>query len=75
MCKMTSKLCFLVLLSEEAADVKESAEMVKEALDKAQRAQTAASSAIQQAAADIQNTNKLLSSVSTDSVCIYLHVY
>uniref|UniRef100_A0A7N6A212 Laminin, beta 1a n=1 Tax=Anabas testudineus TaxID=64144 RepID=A0A7N6A212_ANATE len=53
--------------SEEAADVKESAEMVKEALDKAQRAQTAASSAIQQAAADIQNTNKLLSSVESET--------
>lgn len=46
--------------------MKDSAEKVKRALKEAQRAQTAASSAIQQAAADIQNTNKLLSSVSTD---------
>lgn len=45
--------------------MKESAEKVKEALKEAQRAQTAASSAIRQAAADIQNTNDLLSSVST----------
>lgn len=51
-------------ISEEAANVKDSAEKVKQALKEAQRAQTAASSAIQQATADIQNTNNLLSSVS-----------
>lgn len=59
-----------MLLSEEAADVKDSAEKVKRALEEAQRAQTAASSAIQQAAADIQNTNNLLSSVSAHLVFI-----
>lgn len=55
-----------VFVSEEAVDVRDSAQKVKQALKEAQRAQTAASSAIQQAAADIQNTNNLLSSVSTD---------
>lgn len=44
--------------------MKESAEKVKEALKEAQRAQTSASNAIQQAAADIKTTNTLLSSVS-----------
>lgn len=44
--------------------MKDSAEKVKQALKEAERAQTAASSAIQQATADIQNTNNLLSSVS-----------
>lgn len=44
--------------------MRDSAEKVKLALQEAQRAQTAASSAIQQATADIQNTNNLLSSVS-----------
>lgn len=44
--------------------MKDSAEKVKQALKEAQRAQTAASSAIQQATTDIQNTNNLLSSVS-----------
>ncbi|XP_070762831.1 laminin subunit beta-1a [Enoplosus armatus] len=55
------------LASEEAADVKGSAEKVKQALKEAQRAQTAASSAIQQAAADIHNTNTLLSSVESEA--------
>lgn len=45
--------------------MKDSAEKVKEALQEAQKAQTSASSAIQQASADIQSTNNLLSSVST----------
>lgn len=45
--------------------MKDSAEKVKEALQEARKAQTAASSAIQQASADIQSTNSLLSSVST----------
>ncbi|TKS72892.1 Laminin subunit beta-1 [Collichthys lucidus] len=51
----------------EAANVKHSAETVKRALKEAQRAQTAASSAIQQAAADIRNTNILLSSVESET--------
>lgn len=45
--------------------MKDSAEKVRQALKEAQRAQTAASSAIQQASADIQNTNNLLSSVGS----------
>lgn len=45
--------------------MKDSAEEVKEALQEARKAQTAASSAIRQASADIQSTNNLLSSVST----------
>ncbi|XP_041794363.1 laminin subunit beta-1a [Chelmon rostratus] len=53
--------------SEEAVDVRDSAQKVKQALKEAQRAQTAASSAIQQAAADIQNTNNLLSSVESET--------
>ncbi|TKS72894.1 Laminin subunit beta-1 [Collichthys lucidus] len=53
--------------SGEAANVKHSAETVKQALKEAQRAQTAASSAIQQAAADIRNTNILLSSVESET--------
>ncbi|XP_029993162.1 LOW QUALITY PROTEIN: laminin subunit beta-1a [Sphaeramia orbicularis] len=53
--------------SKEAADVKDSAAKVKQALEEAQRAQTAASSAIQQAAADIQTTNNLLSSVESET--------
>lgn len=44
--------------------MKESAEMVKQVLEEAQRAQTAASSVMQQATDDIKNTNKLLLSVS-----------
>lgn len=47
--------------------MKDSAEKVKEALQEARKAQTAASSAIQQASADIQSTNNLLSSVSTNT--------
>ncbi|CAJ1055768.1 laminin subunit beta-1 [Xyrichtys novacula] len=53
--------------SEEAADVKESAQAVKAALQEAERAQTAASNAIQQAATDIHSTNKLLSSVESET--------
>ncbi|XP_061679581.1 laminin subunit beta-1a isoform X2 [Syngnathoides biaculeatus] len=54
-------------VSQEAADAKDSSEIVKEALEEAQRAQTAASSAIQQATDDIKNTNKLLLSVKSDT--------
>lgn len=46
--------------------MKDSAEKVKEALQAARKAQTTASSAIQQASADIQSTASLLSSVSSD---------
>ncbi|XP_041851949.1 laminin subunit beta-1a [Melanotaenia boesemani] len=54
-------------VSEEASNVKDSAEKVKNALEEAQRAQIAASSAIQQAATNIQNTNELLSSVKSET--------
>lgn len=45
--------------------MKDSAEKVKEALQEARKAQTAATSAIQQASADMNSTYSLLSSVST----------
>ncbi|XP_061825613.1 laminin subunit beta-1a [Nerophis lumbriciformis] len=53
--------------SQEAANVKNSAEVVKLALEEAQRAQTAAVSAIQQATNDIENSNKLLLSVKSET--------
>uniref|UniRef100_A0A8C3ATR1 Laminin subunit beta 1 n=1 Tax=Cyclopterus lumpus TaxID=8103 RepID=A0A8C3ATR1_CYCLU len=51
----------------EAAGVKDSAVKVKRALEEAERAQTAANSAIQQAAADIQTTNQLVSTVQLET--------
>lgn len=54
-----------MLLSDEASDVRDSAEKVKRALQEAERAQAAASGAIRQATADIQSTNDLLTSVGT----------
>lgn len=53
--------------NEEAAGVKDSAVKVKLALEEAERAQSAASSAIQQAGADIQTTNQLLSTVQLET--------
>uniref|UniRef100_A0A667Z6H2 Laminin, beta 1a n=1 Tax=Myripristis murdjan TaxID=586833 RepID=A0A667Z6H2_9TELE len=53
--------------SKEATDVKDMAEMVKQALEEAQKAQIAASEAIQQASSDIKNTNNLLSSVESET--------
>ncbi|KAK5866713.1 hypothetical protein PBY51_011273 [Eleginops maclovinus] len=53
--------------SEEAADVKGSAEQVQRVLTEARRAQSAASSAITQAAAHIRSTNQLLSSVESET--------
>lgn len=44
--------------------MRDSAEKVKKALEEAERAQIAASNAIQQAATDIQTSSTLLSSVS-----------
>lgn len=44
--------------------MKDSAEKVKHVLEEVQKAQTSVGSAIQQAAAEIQNTKELLSSVS-----------
>uniref|UniRef100_A0A8C6NUH4 Laminin subunit beta 1 n=1 Tax=Nothobranchius furzeri TaxID=105023 RepID=A0A8C6NUH4_NOTFU len=53
--------------SEDASDVKESVKRVKQALEEAQRAQTAASSALQQATDDVQTTRNLLSSVELET--------
>ncbi|KAG7269209.1 hypothetical protein CRUP_011848 [Coryphaenoides rupestris] len=53
--------------SKEASDVRDSALLVKEALEEAERAQAAASQAIRQANADIQDTKKLLSSVESEA--------
>lgn len=50
--------------SKDAADIKDTAEMVKVALEEAERAQNAASKAIEQAATDIRGTQDLLVSVS-----------
>lgn len=50
--------------SKEATDVRETAEMVKQALEEAERAQKAAAEAIKLATTDIKGTNDLLSSVS-----------
>ena len=49
--------------SKEASDVRDSAVLVKEALEEAERVQATASQAIRQANSDIKDTNKLLSSV------------
>lgn len=54
---------FLLLLSKSATDVKVTADMVKEALQEAEKAQIAAEKAIKQADEDIQGTQNLLTSV------------
>lgn len=48
---------------KEASDVKDTAEMVKEALQQAERAQSSVSEALKQASADIKGTQDLLVSV------------
>ncbi|XP_072566065.1 laminin subunit beta-1-like [Paramormyrops kingsleyae] len=53
--------------SKEAADIKDTAEMVKEALEEAERAQNAASKAIEQAATDIRGTQDLLVSAESET--------
>ncbi|XP_030221443.1 laminin subunit beta-1a isoform X1 [Gadus morhua] len=53
--------------SKEASDVRDSAVLVKEALEEAERVQATASQAIRQANSDIKDTNKLLSSVETET--------
>lgn len=58
----------VVVSSGDAADVKDSAEKVKQALDEAQKAQTTAASAIQQATADIRTANRLLSTVGHNNL-------
>lgn len=52
------------LHSKSATDVKVTADMVKEALEEAEKAQIAAEKAIKQADEDIQGTQNLLTSVS-----------
>lgn len=54
---------FVLLLSKSATDVKVTADMVKEALEEAEKAQVAAEAAIKQADEDIQGTQNLLTSV------------
>lgn len=49
---------------KEATDVKDTAEMVKEALQQAERAQSSVTEALKQATADIKGTQDLLVSVS-----------
>nr|XP_023685984.1 laminin subunit beta-1-like isoform X1 [Paramormyrops kingsleyae] len=53
--------------SEEANNVKDTAMMVKEALEKAERAQTAASKAIKQANNNIKGTQDLLTTVESET--------
>lgn len=72
-CPLNLMSCLPAFLSEEARDVRDSVEKVKQALEEAQRAKTAASSAIQQATANIHNTSHLLSSVSLTVTSCLLH--
>ena len=55
--------CLILFLSKSATDVKVTADMVKEALEEAEKAQIAAEKAIKQADEDIQGTQNLLTSV------------
>lgn len=57
--------------SKSATDVKVTADMVKEALEEAEKAQVAAEKAIQQADEDIQGTQNLLTSVSIHNHYMY----
>lgn len=62
-----NKLCQYkgnVFNRKEASDVKSTAELVKEALDQAEKAQTAVTEALKQATSDIKGTQDLLVSVS-----------
>lgn len=54
--------------SKSATDVKVTADMVKEALEEAEKAQNAAEKAIKLADEDIKGTQDLLTSVSFDSI-------
>ncbi|KAJ8002830.1 hypothetical protein DPEC_G00163050 [Dallia pectoralis] len=53
--------------SKEATDVRDTAEMVKQALEEAERAQSTAAEAIKQATTDIKGTNDLLISVESET--------
>ncbi|XP_029009817.1 laminin subunit beta-1a [Betta splendens] len=61
--------------SDEATNIKDSAEKVKRALEEARRAHSSASSAIQQATADTQNTNRLLSSVESETADVEVKLH
>lgn len=65
------KAVFVVLLSKSATDVKVTADMVKEALEEAEKAQVAAEKAIKQADEDIQGTQNLLTSVRCSSWAVW----
>ncbi|XP_073475778.1 laminin subunit beta-1 [Aquarana catesbeiana] len=54
--------------SQSATDVKATADMVKEALEEAGKAQSAAEKAIKQADDDIKGTNDLLTSIESEAV-------
>uniref|UniRef100_A0A8B9ZCM1 Laminin subunit beta-1 n=1 Tax=Anas platyrhynchos TaxID=8839 RepID=A0A8B9ZCM1_ANAPL len=58
--------------SKGATDVKVTADMVKAALEEAEKAQNAAEKAIKQADEDIKGTQDLLTSVSSNSLCALL---
>ncbi|KAG7456038.1 hypothetical protein MATL_G00247520 [Megalops atlanticus] len=53
--------------SKEATDVRDTAVLVKEALEEAERAQTAAAEAIKQATTDIKGTQDLLTTVESET--------
>lgn len=55
---------FSIFHRKGATDVKDTAEMVKEALKQAERAQSSVTEALKQATADIKGTQDLLVSVS-----------
>lgn len=55
---------FSIFHRKEATDVKGTAEMVKEALQQTERAQTSVTEALKQATADIKGTQDLLVTVS-----------
>ncbi|XP_071199684.1 laminin subunit beta-1-like [Salvelinus alpinus] len=54
-------------VSKEATNVRDTAEMVKQVLEEAERAQSAAAKAIKQATTDIKGTNDLLTSVESET--------
>ena len=64
-----TRITLFFLLSKSATDVKVTADMVREALEEAEKAQIAAEKAIKQADEDIQGTQNLLTSVRDCSHC------
>lgn len=63
--KALKALTIVLLHSKGATDVKVTADMVKAALEEAEKAQNAAEKAIKQADKDIKGTQDLLTSVSS----------